>query len=245
MFMARRRLDGWAASAAPRGRTRTLAGSARRGGKDQAGAPKRRGPARVLVDGYNLAARFGSLKERPSREEWRKSPQAHFQAGKLEKARAKLDEELTHFAQARGVAVLVAYDALNNASAPTAEDDVSVDAWLAGDAKVGLQVAFVRDNSADGFIEQACAFAAEMDGVAVRVVTNDSAEATVARGFGADVQSCESFILECRNLRSSSAALVRDAAKTAQRAEGRRAGRLAGQLDAATLDVLEQLRRGG
>ena len=201
---------------------------------------------RVLVDGYNLAGKFDADPAKKARKGRKtKSPQAYFQSGRLEDARDMLDDELRHFATARGAAVAVAYDAMNSTHTDNNDSgDGDAAVWMTGSKRGSFARFFVTDNSADGFIERTCAEMLGDNDARLVVVTDDSAEATVARGYGAEVQSCTSFVAECRSLRASSKTLVADADKAARRAEGRRAGRLAGQLDPTTLAQLEQLRRG-
>ncbi|EFJ35293.1 hypothetical protein SELMODRAFT_141908 [Selaginella moellendorffii] len=130
----------------------------------------------LLVDGYNMCGVWPKLKK-------------HFARGDLLSAREKLIDELVTFSAARGMKVVVVFDAKESGLPSHRESRASVD------------IVFAADACADSWIEREVYLLRDDGCPKIRVVTSDSLHQQVANGAGAYVWSCKGLIGEIKDVR--------------------------------------------
>mmetsp|Transcript_12453 Transcript_12453/g.24083 ORF Transcript_12453/g.24083 Transcript_12453/m.24083 type:complete len:389 (-) Transcript_12453:80-1246(-) len=152
-------------------------------------------PPVFLVDGYNVIGQWSKLKKKRDR-------------GDMAAARDLLLEEVAQFAHYRGCQCTIVYDAAGNVLGP---------AGTASDTeKSGVEIVFVRDQSADDYIEartaelQALKRAAgegrakargEEGPAEVFICSSDNAIRSISAGHGARTMSGTMFVQELKRAR--------------------------------------------
>lgn len=167
----------------------------------------------LLVDGYNIIGAWSALQHLRDR-------------GGLEAARQKLTDILTDYSAVRGYSTHLVFDAQYRQGTGTEE--------AIADHLTIFYTAFGQ--TADTYIEKACALARQSLPQRLIVATSDRAQQLMILGYGAEWLSAQQLAYDVK----SATQLVRQQLKAMKRSPGRL---LAHSLDPAAQRRLEQLRR--
>lgn len=143
-------------------------------------------PPVFFVDGYNIIGHWTKLKKKRDN-------------GNMVGARDTLLEEVAQFAHYRGCQCTIIYDAIGNKFGPPITS--------ADMEKTGVEIVFVRDESADSYIEARTAelkrlkAEGEIDPPEVYICSSDNAIRSISSGHGARTMSSSMFVQEMKRAR--------------------------------------------
>jgi uncharacterized protein len=167
----------------------------------------------LLVDGYNIIGAWSALQQLRDR-------------GGLEAARQKLTDLLTDYSAVRGYSTRLVFDAQYRQG--TGAEEAITDHLTIYYTEFG--------QTADTYIEKACALARHSLPQRLIVATSDRAQQLMILGYGAEWLSAQQLAYDVK----AAAKLVRQQLQSMKRSPGRL---LAHSLDPTAQKRLEQLRR--